>query len=62
MILESTRILTMKIGEVVDIQGNYKILRLKFWKKLSISFNSQISAHALFCDRFGYNKSKNFRG
>ena len=47
MILETTKNLTMKIGGVVDIQSNYKITQLKVEKDISISLDSQISAHML---------------
>jgi hypothetical protein len=48
-------------GEVVGIQGNYKILKLKFSQKLLFSINPPISAHALLSSNFGSVTSKNFR-
>jgi hypothetical protein len=44
------------------MQVNYKILWLKFSKKLLFSINPPISAHALLSSSFGSVTSKNFRG
>jgi hypothetical protein len=61
MILEMTMNSTPIFGEVVGIQGNYKILKLKFSQKLLFSINPPISAHALLSSNFGSVTSKNFR-
>jgi hypothetical protein len=53
---------TPAFGEVVCIQVNYKILWLKFSKKLLFSIIPPISAHALLSGSFGSVTSKNFRG
>jgi hypothetical protein len=51
----------LKNGEVVVIQGNYKILQLEFVKALLICFNFAISARIPCCGSFGKKEAKNFR-
>jgi hypothetical protein len=42
-VLEYKRNRQLKFGEIVVMQGDYKILQLEFVKTLSICFNSPIS-------------------
>jgi hypothetical protein len=48
----------LKFGEIVIIQGDYKIQQLEFVKTLLICFNSPISAHTPCCGSFGGEKEK----
>jgi hypothetical protein len=60
--LEMTMKETPRFGEVVGIQVDYKILRLKFSKMLFFPINLPILAHALLPGSFGSLTSKYFRG
>jgi hypothetical protein len=51
----------LKFGEIVVIQGDYKILWLEFVKTLFICFNSSISAHTPCCGSFEKEKQRTFR-
>jgi hypothetical protein len=42
----------LKYGEIIVMQGDYKILQLEFVKTLLICFNSPISARTPCCDSF----------
>ena len=51
-VLEYKRNWQLKFGEIVVMQGDYKILRLEFVKTLSICFNSPISTRIPCCGSF----------
>jgi hypothetical protein len=48
----------LKFGEIVVMQGDYKILQLEFVRTLSICFNSPISARTPCCGSFEKKKQR----